>query len=385
MTSPGILESLKFGSEGASLASAKLFSESQTATAAATDEHPLAFFLGVNQHAWLFTSQRLLMLKGNKSLARQMAGGSVVDFARSRHALSVTEILEQTRIRQEIPVTAISWLDAERRYSAGVVILFACGRKHELTVGQKRAELLPFMEDLRQRFSIPPSAARQAMKRDLRVWALFSIVSGLLTFLLSFAYPGLLEPVWGLTVAFIGTGVWCLSEPAMFIVLGMGMAWAAMMNLCGLNSSLLNTGSNGGHLSLGVPLQLYWAATLFVRFRRYEHLYDYDHTPSVQEAGISVGGPVTETPLLPWFSSGIAVTTVTLLSLYLSFLWRWPANITAMIPRGCLHLAMIGMAIGIASLYSRRARRVVAITGTTINAVVALILLTLLMTKWHQL
>ncbi|HWQ35964.1 MAG TPA: hypothetical protein VNQ79_24185 [Blastocatellia bacterium] len=356
-------------------------SDRETVTAAQTDEQPLALFLGVNNRAWFFTSRRLLILKGTRRLTRQLAGCGIVDLTSPLTALQPEDVLRQTSIRQEIPVAEISWLEAERMYRAGAVILFARGRRYELTVGLKRAELAPYVETLRQSYGIPLSGAGQAMKHDLRMWAGFCVASGSLTFLLSFAYPGLLEPAWGLAVAVIGAGAWCVPEPAMFIILGCGMVWAAMLNLFGLNSSLLSR----GHLPLGVPLQLYWALALFAKYQKFQHLYDVDK-PAAAPFGLSVssffGSLLAEMPLMPLLSVCIAAAEIILLSLRFTALW--PASAATMISRGHLHLAMIGTAVGLASLYSRRRQRRAAITGVTINAVMACALIMLLMTKWHQ-
>lgn len=379
MTSPGVLESLdqsaRVTAQGLTPAS-----DRETATVAQADEMPLAVFLGVNNRAWFFTSRRMLILKGTRRLTRQLAGRGIIDLTSPLAALQPEEVLRQTIIRQEIPVAEISWIEAERMYRAGTIILFARGRRHELTVGHKRAELAPYIEALRQSYGIPLSAASEAMKRDLRIWARFCVASGSLTFLLSFAYPGLLEPAWGLAVAVIGAGAWRVPEPAMFILLGCGMVWAAMLNLFGLNSSLLSK----GHLPLGVPLQLYWALALFAKYQKFQHLYDVEKpAPAVDlSESSSFGALLAEMPLMPLLSVCIAAAEIILLSL--RFTTLWPASAATMISRGHLHLAMIGTAVGLASLYSRRSQRRAAITGVTLNAVMACALITLLMTKWHQ-
>jgi hypothetical protein len=377
MTSPGVIQSLDQGAEVAAI-QPLVTGATETAAVAQTDELPLALYIGVNNQAWFFTSRRLLILKGVRQLARQLAGGRIIDFTSPLTLLRAEDVLRQTSVREEIPVAEISWLDAERIYSASAVIAFARGRRLELTVGHKRAELAPYVETLRHRFSIPLSAARVAMQRELKMWSMFCVATGSLTFLLSFAYPGLLEPTWGLTVAAMGAGAWCLSEPTMFIVLGTGMLWAAIMNLCGLNSSLLNSGRNSSHLPLGVPFQIYWALMLFAKYRKYEHL---NRTP---EPAASSGARFAGLAWLARWSLFIALTEIVLLSLHLTSVWRWPDSAAAMLSRGHLNLAMLGMATGLAALCSRRQERRTAVTGIVINAVTALALIILLMTKWHQ-
>jgi hypothetical protein len=382
MTSPGLLESLSSAADG-TVTQSRIAAEYESSVVTRTDERMLALFLGVNHHAWVFTSSRLLMLKRAKPLARLLAGRKMISFTGAQHALKLEDVLEQARIRSEILVADIAWIDAERIYSASAVVVFARGRRHELTVGHKRAELSPSVESLRHGLNIPQSAAGYAMKRDLRIWALFCGLTGSLTFLLSFAYPGMLEPVWGLTVAVMGVGVWYSAEPAMFIVLGVSMAWAGLMSLCGLNANLLSR----GHLPLSVPFQLYWALTLFAKFQKYEHLYDVESpagTSSAVPGRSSLGARAADLQFMPSLSLIIGVTEIVLLSLRLTAVWQWPHSAAALISRGHLHLAMIGAAVGLASLYSRRNQHRLAMTGITINAVMALTLITLLMTKWHQ-
>ncbi len=69
----------------------------------------------------------------------------------------------------------------------------------------------------------------------------------------------MLDPIWGLTLVIVGLGILCSAEPAMFIILGVGMVWAALMNLLGLTASPLRN----GQLPIGPLFQLYWATVLF--------------------------------------------------------------------------------------------------------------------------
>ncbi|HZS06912.1 MAG TPA: hypothetical protein VFD58_18900 [Blastocatellia bacterium] len=381
MTSPGLLEILNPGAESATTPSLPAAASEVAGTG--QDEALLALFIGVNHQAYLFTSRRLLILRRVKPLVRQLSGRRLIDLTEDSAGLSLPEVFRQTRIKKEIPVEEITWMDAERVYSAGAVIVFARGRRYELTIGHKCAEIAPYVNALRAALGIPLAASGQAMKRDLRMWSLFCCLTGSLTFLLSFVHQGVLEPVWGLALTVIGAGVWFSVEPAMFIILGVGMAWAATMNLLGLNPSLLNK----GHLPLGVPLQIYWAVMLFAKYRKYEHLYDPGNTvsASTQIPGRASSLPgLTESPVMPILSSAIGATGLILLGLHFTTIREWPLTAAAMITRGHLYLAVIGLAVGLASCYSRRGQRRAALAGITVNAVTALTLITLLMTKWHH-
>lgn len=382
MTSLGALESL--------VAPQPLF-ERVGEAAAAADEAPLALFIGVGHVAYLFTTERLLILKRAKPLARELAGRKIIDFMRAPVSFGLEAILSKTRIKAEFPISEVAYVDAERVYSAGSVMVYARGRKHTLTLGHKRAEIEPYTEALRARLGIPKSAASHVMKRELKAWTKLSIATGATSLLMSFVFPGMLDPIWGLTLVIVGIGILCSAEPAMFIILGVGMIWAALMNLLGLTSSPLHS----GQMPIAPLFQLYWATVLFMKYRKYEHLYDGASfggekksgrwknalrslaaaLPGGQQRSASAAGHT----LMPLLSLGIAAVEVVLLfSLFEASLLRWPQQMIALLSRGHLHLAMVGGAVGIASLYSRRGTRWAAIAGVLVNAAMAVTIVSLL-------
>ncbi len=382
MTSLGTLESL--------VAQQPLF-ERVGETAVTADEAPLALFLGVNHLGYLFTTRRFLILKRAKPLARELAGRKIIDFMRAPVNFGLAEVLSKTRIKAEFPISEVAYVDAERVYSAGSVMIYARGRKHTLTLGHKRAEITPYTDELRARLGIPKSAASGVMQRELKGWTKFSIATGATSLLLSFVFPGMLDPIWGLTLVIVGLGILCSAEPAMFIILGVGMIWAALMNLLGLTSSPLRN----GQVPIGPLFQIYWATVLFMKYRKYEHLYDDAPFSGERKAGrwknalrsltsVLPGWPRTSAhaasyAMMPLLSLGIAaVEVVLLLSLFEASLLRWPQQMIALLSRGHLHLAMVGGAVGIASLYSRRGTRWAAITGVLVNAAMAVTIVSLL-------
>src|SRR5438477_13157690 len=140
MTSLGTLESL--------VAHQPLFESADLAVATA-DEAPLALFIGVGHLAYLFTTERFLVLKRAKPLARELAGRKMIDFVRAPVSFGLEEVLSKTQIKAEFPISEVAYLDAERVYSAEAIMVYARGRKHTLTIGHKRAEIAPYTDGLR--------------------------------------------------------------------------------------------------------------------------------------------------------------------------------------------------------------------------------------------
>jgi len=151
--------------------------------------------------------------------------------------------------------------------------------------------------------------------------------------------------------------------------------------------------------------QLYWATVLFMKYRKYAHLYDGASFGGEKKSGrwknaMNQSGPLAGLlrslaaalpgwqhistnaaghTLMPLLSLGIAAVEVVLLfSLFEASLLQWPQQMIALLSRGHLHLAMVGGAVGIASLYSRRGARWAAIAGVLVNAAMAVTIVSLL-------
>ena len=353
-------------------------------------EEPLALFLGAGHVAYLFTNRRFLILKRAKPLARALAGRKLIDFKNGAADIGLEDVLGRARVKAETSVSEVAYVDAERVYSAGAIVVYAGGRKHSLTLGEKRREIAPHTEALLRQLGIPRSAARLAMKRELKSWTLFSILTGATSLLASLVFPGLLDPLWGLALVAMGAGILCSAEPAMFVVLGVGMVWAAVMNLLGLSASPLR----GGQLQLAPIFQVYWAGVLFTRYRKYEHLYDGGDAADksvdapgraaarVRQAARSLAATLTrrrKSPAMPLLSLVIAaIEVLLLLSLFEAWLLEWPRQVLSWLSHGQMHLAVLGTAVGLASLCSRRGARWAAATGAAVNAVTVATIVSLL-------
>ncbi len=386
--------------ESAATCQAILERETEAEVVAQREEVPLALFLGANYSAFLFTTWRFIFLKQAQSLARVMAGRRIIDFTSRPADFTLAEILNQAKIKAEFPITAVDYIDAERVYRAGAVKVYAGGHKYELTVGQKQAEIAPYIEMVREQLGIPKSAAGVVMNRELRSWTLFSLLTGVTSLMLSFVFPGVLDPMWGLTLVIVGAGILCFAEPAMFIILGVVMVWAALMNLLGFSSSPLRN----NYFQIAPLFQLYWAKVLFTKYQKYEHLYESNPASLVAGAAREArwrrryGRALRQLAfLLPWpgrFSGGIAkcapmsvlslviagIEVLLLLSLCEALLLQLPQQVIGLISHGHMHLAVIGIAVGIAALRSRRSSRWAAVLGVTINTLMAVTIISLLIT-----
>ncbi|MFN0119368.1 MAG: hypothetical protein ACKV2V_02585 [Blastocatellia bacterium] len=359
--------------------------ENGTANATDNREKLLMMFIGAGRQIWIFTSRRLLVLRKTRALTRLFAGDRLINLRDRDHESDLREWIGVSAVLREIPVDKITWLDAERHYNNTSLHVYAMGDHHELKVARKRSEIDPVVTALRHEYDIPAHGARAALKRDLRTWSFFFCLSGALTFLLSFVYPGLLEPVWGLTMLLLGATVQSADEPPMFVVLSVAMLWAALMSILGLNTSMLNRSG----FPLSALFQGYWAVSLFLRYRRYAHLC---RTASTTEA--TAGRPATTVkslfrmpafPVMPALPFLIAGVELVLLGLRFTALLPWPTSMTMLLTRGCLHLAMFGIAAGLACLLSGRTDRASFVTATVLNSLIAGAMLTLSMTTWHRL
>ena len=83
-------------------------------------------------------------------------------------------------------------------------------------------------------------------------------------------------------------------------------------------------------------------------------------------------------PLLSLAIAGVEV--LLLLSLFEASLLRWPGKVLTLLSHGQMHLAMVGAAVGCASLCSRRGKRRAAVAGVMINVLMAATLISLLIT-----
>ncbi len=105
-----------------------------------------------------------------------------------------------------------------------------------------------------------PAAIEEVFKRDLRSWGLWLIVTGVI----SLATSGLLSGSWGVMLILLGAGSFVFRTPALYIVYGTTLLWAAVSN------GLL---SGDGMWGAFAVLQVFLAFRIFFQFRRFNRAY----------------------------------------------------------------------------------------------------------------
>jgi tetratricopeptide (TPR) repeat protein len=101
------------------------------------------------------------------------------------------------------------------------------------------------------------------MYKTIRGYTLMSLIVGAL----SVFSGGTLDPVWGVMMLGVGILTWRIRIPAVLVLYGVLMAWAALIN--GLAAL---TGAAPGWWALGAIAQTFWGVSLFSRFRKYHRL-----------------------------------------------------------------------------------------------------------------
>ena len=97
------------------------------------------------------------------------------------------------------------------------------------------------------------------MKKDLRGWGFGLIVLGVVSFVLA----GFLDPVWGGLLIVIGVLALLIQRRGMFIVIGIGLLLAGIMNIIPVAGEFQVFWAIFGFL------QLYWGVQEIRKFRKY--------------------------------------------------------------------------------------------------------------------
>jgi tetratricopeptide (TPR) repeat protein len=225
---------------------------------------------------------------------------------------------------------------------------------------------------------VPPQDARQAavqkaiarMYERIRSWAITSLLWGGLSIFAS----GTLDPVWGIVMIVIAILSWKVKVPAMFIVYGAFMGWAAVMNGLAVLS--------GGSVTwlLMAALQAYWTYSIVKEFKVYrqlplQELFDAGvwpaHLPPPQPEPVitgrfAVGGAILAATSL------ILVPTVFLADVALMMLVgpTWASQLLSWMLSGSIDLAVLALGLCGAALMSKTERKVWAVGGVVISALV---------------
>jgi tetratricopeptide (TPR) repeat protein len=185
---------------------------------------------------------------------------------------------------------------------------------------------------------------------------------------------GTFDPVWGIVMIVIAILAWQIKIPAMFVVYGVILGWAAVMN--GVSAVI---GSGLWWLPLAF-LQIYWLVALVKRYRKYRRL----RLPELFQAGAwpaQLAPPQSEAVISDRFATVGAILAVIALilvpticagSVALTILApssRWP-QLTASFLSGIVDVAVLALALGCAALLSNNSKQGLARGAVVASAVV---------------
>ena len=210
-----------------------------------------------------------------------------------------------------------------------------------------------------------------SMRKEIRSWALWCGVLGVLQLV-----TGGLNDAWGAMLLLVAVASLVFQAPAMFVVYGITLAWAAISNITGGSTQWI----------IFALLQVYFAFRLFVEFRRYRRVLDIYRTP---EGAVPAARPqpVMARPakIFPWLGavlSGIAVAVFMICFVVIVFFSNSPAyasyrnGISFMIDF-MVNLGLLGLALGVGSLLSRYRFKAVSILAIVLGGLLLAITLLL--------
>lgn len=179
----------------------------------------------------------------------------------------------------------------------------------------------------------PYTAIYASMLRELRSWGMWQIRLGAVN-----AATG--NPPWGILAIAVGLSSFWLRSPAMFVVYTLTLAFAGISNL----STVTSTGASVW-LGLGL-LQLYFAYNVYRQFRRFAPAH---------EAFVAAGVEDRAARVFPPAAALLGLTGAVGLVLAVSSLASGspPQLLTDLVEGLILDAAILGFALGVASLLSR--------------------------------
>jgi hypothetical protein len=216
--------------------------------------------------------------------------------------------------------------------------------------------------------SLPPdtSLLQLAMRRDIRSWGGWMIVLGIISFISS----GFLDSSWGVLLIVVGLGSLVFQTPAMYIIYGVTLAWAAV------NNALLGSGT----WAIFSLVQVVMAIQTFGQFRRFNKAYQAGKRAA--EAPVPPEGqdiimkdvipPDPYAPFLSWLSLGMGILGLFGLLAVLGFgilqnIFQPAAQISADVLGFASGVAidfnLLGFSAGLGSLLARHRFKGASITG----------------------
>ncbi len=123
-----------------------------------------------------------------------------------------------------------------------------------------------------------------AMRRDIRSWGGWMIVMGII----SFVSAGFLDSAWGILLVVVGLGSLIFRTPALYIVYGVTLVWAA------INNALLSSGT----WAIFSLVQLVMAVQTFGQFRKFNQAYQAGQRKAAEKPVEVVSQPVNEVSVI---------------------------------------------------------------------------------------
>jgi hypothetical protein len=209
------------------------------------------------------------------------------------------------------------------------------------------------------------------MRKEIRSWALWCGILGIVQLV-----TGGLSDAWGAMLLLVAVASLVFQAPAIFVVYGITLAWAAISNIT----------SGSTQWIVFALLQVYFAFRLFVDFRRYRRVLDIYRTPE----GATLAPrpqPVMGRPakIFPWLGavlSGIALAVFLICFVVIVLFSRSPAyasyrNGISFTIDFMVNLGLLGLALGVGSLLSRYRFKVASILAIVLGGLLLAITLLL--------
>ena len=196
-----------------------------------------------------------------------------------------------------------------------------------------------------------------AMLKAIRSNGYWLVGLGVLHIILS----GWLSAPWGVLLIIVGLGSFLFHSPSMFVIYAVTLIWASISNFIGFSPIWASFAF----------LQIYFSIRIFMDFRRYRKVENEYHTVIADKEPVSAS--TERTPrLFPWLGTAfgcvsllgfvmvllveiivvLATKTVDTIPTYIVFLERLLVN-----------MAVLGFAIGLASILSRYRPKALGIIG----------------------
>lgn len=207
----------------------------------------------------------------------------------------------------------------------------------------------------------------EKMLDEIKKWAFFLLVIGVIQIILSES----LSNTWGLLLIIVGLSSFYFRSPAMFMVYGTTLGWAAISNAL----------SGSGNWMMFSLLQVYFAFKTFHQFFQFRKnfiaLQTEKDTFGLEKTTI----PNHATKLFPWISFAFgAVAFVGLVTLFLAVVIFFSITASETYPAFLdfmegvvIDLAVLGIGTGLAALFSRYPYKLVSILGLIASVVVLVI------------